>query len=226
VKLLKIYGNNMQITNVDPLVVLLAGIVSVFSPCTLPLLPAILAFSSTEERYKPFSVILGLIISFTLMGTVTSAFGALVTGYIPYVHLIASFIIVLFGMVMFFDLQMFNFFYRFTRKIHTENQGIFGGLLLGLCLGIVWIPCVGPILGSVLVLVALEGNLIRGTLLLFIYSLGFAIPMLIIAYSANVSSMRLSIIARYNSIVKKLAGILLISMGMWMAYTSQIKLLF
>ncbi len=217
----------MMTTDISPLAILLAGIISVLSPCTLPLLPAILAFSTKEGKYGPLAVIAGLVIAFTSMGVVTSAFGALLISYIPYLHLIASITIVLFGIVMLFDLQVFNWLFIFTSKVHnSKKQGILGGVLLGLSLGIVWIPCVGPLLGSVLVLVAVHGNLAYGASLLFIYSIGFALPMLIIAYSANVSAMRLRNIARYDFFVKKIAGILLVVAGLWMAYTSQMILLF
>lgn len=219
-------SKNMVTTDISPLAVLIAGIISVLSPCTLPLLPAILAFSTKEGKYGPLAVIAGLVISFTSMGAITSAFGALLIRYIPYLHLIASVIIVLFGIIMLFDLQVFNWLSFLTSKVHNSNkQGLLGGVLLGLSLGIIWIPCVGPLLGSVLVLVAMQGNLAYGASLLFMYSIGFALPMLIIAYSANVSAMRLRNIARYDFIVKKIAGVLLILAGLWMAYTSQITLL-
>ena len=216
----------MVFTDIDPLAVLLAGIVSVLSPCTLPLLPAILAFSTKEGKYRPFAVVIGLALSFTAMGVITSAFGALLIGYIPYLHLAASITIVLFGIVMLFELQFLNRILSFTGKVHVEKQGFLGGIFLGLSLGIIWIPCVGPLLGSVLVLVAVQGNLVYGASLLFIYSIGFAVPMLIIAYSANVSSTRLRSIALYDRIVKKIAGFLLVVAGSWMAYTSQIATLF
>ncbi len=216
----------MVFTDVDPLAVLLAGIVSVLSPCTLPLLPAILAFSTKEGKYRPVAVVVGLALSFTAMGVITSAFGALLLGYMPYLHLAASITIILFGIVMLFDLQFLNRILSFTGKVHVEKQGFLGGILLGLSLGIIWIPCVGPLLGSVLVMVAVQGNLVYGASLLFIYSIGFAVPMLIIAYSANVSSTRLRSIAFYDRIIKKIAGFLLVVAGLWMAYTSQIVTLF
>lgn len=220
-------SKNMITTDISPLAVLLAGMVSILSPCTLPLLPAILAYSTKEGKYGPLAVIAGLVISFTAMGVITSALGALLIHYIPYLHLIASITIFLFGIVMLFDLQVFNRLYFFTSKVHnSKKQGPLGGVLLGLSLGIIWIPCVGPLLGSVLVLVAMQGNLAYGASLLLIYSIGFALPMLIIAYSANVSSMRLRVIARYDFFVKKIAGVLLIVAGFWMAYTSQLSLLF
>lgn len=220
-------SKNMVTTDISPLAVLLAGIVSVLSPCTLPLLPAILAFSTKEGKQSPLAVIAGLVISFTAMGVITSAFGALLIRYVPYLHLIASVTIVVFGIVMLFDLQVFNRLSTVTSKVHnSKKHGLMGGILLGLSLGIIWIPCVGPLLGTVLVLVAMQGSLAYGATLLFIYSIGFAVPMLIIAYSANVSSMRLRTIARYDFIVKKIAGILLILTGLWMANTSQITTLF
>jgi cytochrome c biogenesis protein CcdA len=91
-----------------------------------------------------------------------------------------------------------------------------------MALGIVWIPCVGPILASILTIVALKSDIYYGSGLLFIYSIGFAIPMLIIAYSAKISGDRLSRLSGFDVKLKKVAGAILVIAGLWMIYSSHL----
>lgn len=201
----------------------LAGIVSVLSPCVLPLLPVILAYSvGNIGKLRPFFIVLGLSLSFTLMGILTSAFGSMFYPYIDTLRILAGLLVVIFGVSMIVGKNIFDILARYTQNIHVQNSGVFGGLLLGISLGVIWIPCVGPILGTILTAVALEGKVAYGALMLFIYSMGFAVPMLIIAYSANVYSARLSSIAKYNASLKKIAGGILIITGSWMAYNQSV----
>ena len=95
--------------------------------------------------------------------------------------------------------------------------------MLGFSLGVLWIPCVGPFLASILTMVALEGNLANGAFTLSIYSLGFAMPMLLLAYSAHFSSSRIRLISRWDAILKKGAGIVLILVGLWMIRQNHIQ---
>ena len=206
----------------DPLASFLAGVISILSPCVLPLLPVILAYSAGQSRLRPFAIVLGLSFSFTLMGITASAFGAVFQAYIEGFRILAELLIIALGLSMLVDYELFSAFTGYIGNLHVEKKGIFGGLLVGASLGIVWIPCVGPILGSILTYVALEGNISYGATHLLIYSIGFAVPMLLIAYFANLSSARLGEISRYDLKLKKLAGLVLVLAGLWMVYSNHI----
>ncbi|WP_406660048.1 cytochrome c biogenesis CcdA family protein [Methanolobus sp. ZRKC3] len=208
---------------IGPLAAFLAGIISVLSPCVLPLLPVIFAYSTTEGKFRPLAIVLGLILTFTLMGIAVSSLGAAIQPFIDDLRIVAELLIIVFGIAMLTDIEMFSIVNKYTGNIHVEKKGIFGGLLLGSALGIVWIPCVGPILGAILTIVALEASIVYGATLLFIYSLGFAAPMLIIAYSTKFSSEKLRTISRYDIDLKKIAGIVLIITGLWMIYSNHIS---
>jgi cytochrome c-type biogenesis protein len=207
---------------IGPIASFIAGVLSVLSPCVLPLLPVILAYSAGKGKLRPFAIVLGLSLSFTLMGIMASAFGSVLYLHIEKLRILAGLLIVIFGISMLFGTDIFGIVANYTGKIHVRKSSPFGGLLLGASLGVIWIPCVGPILGSILTAVALEGNMTYGASMLFIYSMGFAVPMLIIAYSANISSARLSRIAKYDAGIKKVAGALLIIAGSWMVYTNTV----
>ncbi|TQD26653.1 cytochrome c biogenesis CcdA family protein [Methanolobus vulcani] len=210
-------------STLTPLASFLAGIVSVLSPCVLPLLPIVLAYSTGNSKLRPLSIIVGLTFSFTVMGIAASAFGEYILPYLNELKIIAELIIIFMGISMLMQKDVFASLSQYTGKIHAEGKGLIGGLVIGASLGIIWIPCVGPILASILTLVALEGNVLYGAGLLFIYAMGFAIPMLIIAYSAKLSGDRLGKIAEYDIELKKGAGIVLIIAGLWMVYTNHLR---
>jgi cytochrome c-type biogenesis protein len=210
-------------STLSPVASFFAGIVSVFSPCVLPLLPIVLAYSTGNSRLRPLAIIAGLTFSFTVMGIAASAFGEYFLPYIGELRIVADLIIIFMGISMLMEKNLFTSLSQYTGKLHTEGKGLIGGLIIGATLGIVWIPCVGPILASILTLVALEGDVFYGAGLLFIYAMGFAIPMLIIAYSAKLSGDRLGKIAEYDIELKKGAGVVLIIVGLWMVYTNHLR---
>jgi len=104
----------------------------------------------------------------------------------------------------------------------APGEGLFGGLFLGMSLGILWIPCVGPILGAVFAYVAESsasaGNLLHGAFLLIVYSLGVSIPMLTIAYSGKSISGRVSWFVKRGHFFKRLSGMVLILVGLMMLF--------
>ncbi|AEH60064.1 cytochrome c biogenesis protein transmembrane region [Methanosalsum zhilinae DSM 4017] len=199
-----------------PFAVFLAGILSVISPCILPLIPPILAYSADSGKYRPVAIVIGLSISFIAMGILSSAFGSLLAGYIDYLRIAASLIILVLGISLLVEnFHLFNIFSRLPFQV-TGKGGVSGALILGISLGILWIPCTGPILGAILTMVAVEGNIFNGIAILSIYSLGFSIPVLVIAYSANITSAKLGKITHLTRHLKMAAGIVLIAVGLWM----------
>lgn len=208
---------------VNPLIALGAGLVSIFSPCVLPLLPAIVASSTERGRLRPLAIVLGLTISFTSMGIAAGAFGAVFTGYSNYILMAAIAIIIAMGFWMLLDLHLpytmprLGLIDNISKKTYSiPTEGIASGLLLGLALGIVWLPCTGPVLGTILTWVAVQGDILTGAAYLLIYSFGFAIPILAIAYSARLSS---SLAGKSSKTIwiKRAAGLVLIGVGVYLA---------
>jgi cytochrome c biogenesis protein CcdA len=211
---------------ISPVVAFGAGILSVLSPCILPLLPAVLASSTGKGRLRPLAIVFGVSISFTLMGIVTSAFGAVFQAYTDYLKIVAEILIIVMGLAMLFEISLFNSFSRFPMLAGMNDKGPISGLLLGLSLGVLWIPCVGSVLASILTMVALEGSVSKGALTLLIYSAGFAVPMLLLAYSAHLSTSKIKLISKYDATLKKGAGIVLLLVGLWMVYQNHFWWLF
>jgi len=201
-----------------PIAAFFAGIVSVLSPCILPVIPAVFAYSTGRGKFRPLAIISGLSLSFTCMGIITSIFGATLTAYLGYLNIFAEFLLITMGISLLFDLNTFNIFGNFSSLANSKREGLLGGFLLGISLGIVWLPCVGPVLGSILTMVAVSGEVVYGALMLFIYSLGFSVPMLLVAYSASFSSIRLQKVSKYGFPLKKVAGFVVLGVGLYMVY--------
>ncbi|MGB9929687.1 MAG: cytochrome c biogenesis CcdA family protein [Methanosarcina sp.] len=206
-----------------PLVAFGAGVVSVLSPCILPLLPAVLATSAGKSKFRPLAIVLGVSISFTIMGIIMSAFGSVFQNYIGQLKIIAEILFLVLGLSLLFEISLFNSFSKFPLLGGMHGEGAVSGFLLGLSLGVLWIPCVGPTLATILTMVAVEGNIGTGAFTLSIYSLGFAVPMLFLAYSAHYSSSRLRDISKYDVVLKKGAGLVLVIFGFWMIYQNHLK---
>lgn len=189
-----------------------AGLASVASPCVLPVLPIIVTGTAEEHRSRPALVVLGIAVSFVVMGVLTSLFGAAVGPAIPALEKVVGVLVIVFGVLMLADVNLFKRLSWFQR-IQVQGGGRWSGLLLGLSLGLVWIPCVGPMLSSVLAMVAAQGTLLAGVSLLLVYSLGFAVPMLAVGYGSQSLRQRVRLVAAHPAVVRWVSGGLLVAFG-------------
>ncbi|MBI5398776.1 cytochrome c biogenesis protein CcdA [Candidatus Woesearchaeota archaeon] len=163
------------------LVAFLGGVLSVISPCVLPVLPAFFAVSFKEREEITKKTILfffGMASVFVLLGVLSAITGALVfTAYRKQATLFVGIVLLLFGLLMILG-GGFRFF-SFSPKPSRTNFGIFG---FGALFAVGFTPCIGAILTSILFIAGGSGNLVYGGLLLFAYALGFAIPLFLLAF--------------------------------------------
>lgn len=212
------------------ILVFAAGLVTIFKPCCLPLVPAVMSGSS-GGRLRPFAVVSGMTLSFTLMGTLVSGFGAAFGGFADTLRSLSILFIMGMGVVLFdedINMEFIKISSSLTQGIRSRTgflnssgmpeHGLFGGFFLGMSLGIVWIPCVGPILGAVLAYVASVGNITYGAWMLFVYSVGMSLPMLSIAYYGKKVTNRYKWFMRNGEVLKKLAGLVLIIVGVMLLF--------
>jgi len=197
----------------------LAGIVTVLSPCVLPVLPAILSASVTKERYRPLGIVIGLILSFSFFTLSLSYLVQLFGISANILRYIAIVVIALFGLVMLFP-RLGNWFSQTTASVgelgssiqsHTpQRSGFIGGLFLGAALGLVWTPCAGPILTVVITLVATQEVTFQIILLTLLYSIGAGIPLFLIAYGGHRVLSAVPFLSRHAIGIKKCFGFLMI----------------
>lgn len=191
-----------------------AGLASVLSPCVLPVVPVIVAGAERKDGLRPLLVVLGLSITFMAMGAASSLFGALLVGRTRYFELAGAIIIVIIGIMVLFDLNVFKRLYRLS-NIRVNGEGRLGGLVLGMALGVVWVPCIGPLLSTILTMVGTSGQLAKGVMLLAFYSLGLAIPMLAVVYSSHFLQRKIRAIARHETALRYMNGSILLAFGLY-----------
>jgi len=222
----------MEPSNISIILVFIAGVVTIMKPCCLPLVPIIFS-GSGGHKFRPLAIVSGLTVSFTTMGVLVSAFGATFGAYTDYLRNIAILFIITMGLVLFDeDVNMefmklsgsitqglrknFGFLNKFSSKM--PEGSLTGGFFLGMSLGVLWIPCVGPVLGAVLALVASVGNTTYGAWMLFVYSIGMSLPMLAIAYYGKKFTNRYTWFSRNGELLKKLSGLVLIVAGILLLF--------
>lgn len=191
-----------------------AGLASVLSPCILPVIPIVVAGADRKDRLRPLVLVSGLAISFMTMGAVSSLFGAMLVGRTRYIELAGAIIITLLGVMVICNASIFKKMHRLA-NIQVGGAGRFGALVLGMSLGLVWVPCIGPFLSSILTMVGTSGQLATGIILLGFYSLGLAIPMLIIAYSSHLMQSRIRALAMHEGAVRYVSGGVLVAFGLY-----------
>lgn len=167
----------------------LAGVVTVFSPCVLPVLPALLGAGFIEGRQRAYGVIVGFVASFTaatlLLSQALQTAG--IAGSWPLALAVA--LLALFGLGMLFP-RVGDFLTRWMHPFAALGQQLasqapphgdfWGGLLLGMALGLIWTPCAGPILATIIILAALQAVTFKTVAMTLAYAVGTALPMLLI----------------------------------------------
>src|SRR5579859_4390359 len=174
---------------------ILAGIVTVLSPCILPVLPLLLSAGIGQGRFRPIGVVVGLVISFSFFTLMLTAL-VHATGISPdALRYISIGLIIVFGLTLVFP-ALGQRFELMTSKVAglgnvvQEHSGVVGtgfwsGLVLGIALGLIWTPCAGPILATITTLVATRAVTWSAIVITFAYSLGTALPMFLIIYGGS-----------------------------------------
>src|SRR3989344_5527776 len=170
---------------------LFGGIVTILSPCILSILPIVLSGSVTGGKQRPWGVIAGFIASFTFFTLFLSAIVKATNISADALRALSVIIIAGFGvslLVPVFQALMEQLFSRLTRlmpQTGTTRSDFFGGVLIGASLGLLWTPCVGPILASIITLAAASKVTADTILITLAYTTGTAIPLLAITYGGR-----------------------------------------
>ncbi len=164
----------------------IAGVVTILSPCILPILPIVLSGSLGEGKKKPLGIITGFILSFTFFTLFLSAIVSVTNLSADDLRNVAVVIILFFGISLLvpkFQVLLEQLFSKLSRFApQKQRSGFFGGLLIGFSLGLIWTPCVGPILASVITLAATNTVNTTAAFITLSYAMGTALPMLAIMY--------------------------------------------
>ena len=205
-----------------------AGVLSFLSPCVLPLVPSYVTFitgmtvdeaSSTRRIAVVHALLftLGFTLIFLALGASASALGRVLLVGRGWIARVGGVVIILFGLYMLGLLRIPGL--GAERRIHfaTKPVGYLGSLLVGVAFGAGWTPCIGPILGSILIYTSATASLPRGLLLLSAYSLGLAVPFLLAALALD---RFLAAYARARGVVvwaNRIGGVVLVVVGLLLA---------
>lgn len=177
---------------------LFAGSLTTLSPCVFPLLPLVLGGALQGNRLAPVAMGVGMTTSFAVMGMALGSLGSSVGIDGDTVRTVGATTLIAFALVMLVPALG----ERFTQWMlpiassanaasrRLDGGSLLGALMLGAVLGLVWSPCSGPLLGSALTLVASEGGVARGGIVLGVFGLGAAIPLVAVAYASRSGFMR------------------------------------
>lgn len=219
----------------------LAGLLSFFSPCVLPLTPIYVAqlvgpsvWWNERADFKSFGLrratllhaaafVGGFSLVFIALGATASALGAFLAGHAEFLRQIAGVVLIIFGLYVAGVLRIpalgreRRFSLRFGQASYPASFAV------GMAFGLGWTPCVGPILAGILLIAAQAATLQYGVLLLAVYSLGLGIPFLALGIGFETIAPRLKRLSPYLPLIERGTGVLLILMGVviffnWLLY--------
>jgi cytochrome c-type biogenesis protein len=208
----------------------LAGVLSFLSPCVLPLVPSYISFitgMSFEEMTEAadtrrvrlltitnsLAFVLGFSVVFIALGASTSYVGQLFRQYQDEIRIAGGVLVIIFGL---FIAGLFKpGFMMKEKKFHLTGRpsGYMGAFVVGLVFAAGWTPCIGPILGGILLYATSQGSMALGFKLLSVYSLGLALPFLLSALAINTFLSYTKVLNRYMKPIMLLSGLVLIAFG-------------
>lgn len=210
----------------------IAGILTFLAPCTLPLVPGYLGFISgvsasdlqdpTKEKIARRKIflngvlyVIGFSLVFIILGSLFGLGGATLVKYRIWLSRIGGIFVIFFGLFMMGILKLpFLNVEKHVGSVKALKPGNpISSLIFGATFAFGWTPCVGPILGSILTLAASLATIGQGAFLLAIFSLGLAVPFLIIAASISSASVYLAKVSKYLNAISFVGGIFLVFLG-------------
>ena len=215
----------METTSVGLLIAFTAGGLSFLSPCVLPLIPSYMSFITGmsldemgEHRGAAFTHALLFVSGFTLiflmLGATASSVGRLLQFHQVWLERFGGVLIIFFGLYL---LGVFRLgALAQERRVHIQNKplGYAGSVLVGVAFGAGWTPCIGPILGAILMYAGTQGSLAQGVVLLLFYSLGLAVPFLVAALAVERFIKWFQRYRQYMPLVTKASGGILLFLGL------------
>ena len=209
-----------------------AGLLSFLSPCVLPLIPGYISYVSgkslnellEEKKVNIIPIVLftvGFSLIFIAFGATSSLIGKILLNNSIELRILSGLVIIFFSLqiIGIINLNFLNFEKRFETQ---KSANIFSSVLVGMAFGFGWTPCIGPILGSILALAAVEQTLLKAVMLLLFYSLGLAIPFILSGFLIQKFMLVSKNLKRNINIISKTGGFILLVTGI-LILTNQLQ---
>lgn len=201
------------------LVIFIEGLASFLSPCVLPMLPMYVSYFAGQDKdlkktiLNSLGFVLGFTIVFVLLGIFASTLGKLITANSRYINIVFGMIIILFGMNYMGILNIKILNQSKGIKKNTDKLSFFSAILFGMIFSVCWTPCVGVFLSSALMMSATSQNILKGGVMLLLYSIGLGIPFILTSIFLEKLKSTFNHIKKHYNIINKIAGIILICSG-------------
>lgn len=206
----------------DYIFTFLEGIASFISPCLLPMLPIYISYFIGEDDKKTAKAVvnsIGFVLGFTIVFLILSIFasqlGRFVSRYINYIKIVFGIIIILLGLnyMEIFKIKILN--KSKGIKANTKDLNFIKAIIFGIIFSISWTPCIGTFLSSALLLIAKQQDILKGILLMIVYSIGLGIPFILSVVLIEKLKEMFNFIKNNYGIIKKISGTVLIIMGIY-----------
>ena len=186
----------------------LAGMLTVLSPCVLPILPILVGRSLQSHRYGAVALVMGLVGGFAVAGSLLAFTSQWVVGFASGLRTGAIALLLLMGLLALSPTVSYRLFQklRLTGLKEPERKGLWGEFWLGTQLWLLWTPCAGPVLGSIVVLAAVQQQVSQVFGLLLAYGLGASLPLLAIAYSGRYVGRSILKLRPYSAALQRIGG--------------------
>jgi cytochrome c-type biogenesis protein len=208
----------------------LAGLLSFLSPCVFPLVPSYVSYiagvsfeelTSSKDRKRVHFLTLTNSLAFTggfsavfiSLGASSSLIGQFLFQYREWIRIGGGILVILFGLFISGIIKFKPFLRERRFHLHGRPTGYLGSFIIGMTFAAAWSPCIGPILGTILLYAASEGSTSYGIKLLSVYSLGLALPFLISSLAINTFLSSSKTLSKFMPIIMFLSGLLLIIFG-------------
>ena len=212
------------------LVTFLEGLISFISPCMLPMIPIYITYFTGDVNKKNNTIInsiafvIGFTVVFCILGIFAGTIGGLLKNYQNIVNIICGIIVIIFGLnyLEFINIRIFKGKGKNNKKI----TGVFSAFIFGVIFSMNLTPCVGAFLGSAIMMASVSGTVLKGISLLFVYSLGLGIPIIVSALFIKKLNSVFNFIKKHYKIINNICGIFLIIIGIAMAFGIMNNLLY
>ena len=209
----------------DYILTFLEGRASFISPCLLPMVPIYISYfigqddnNSKKAILNSIGFVLGFTTIFLLFSIFASQLGVILSNNIRYIKIFFGIIIILFGL-NYMGILKIKFLNKTNMKnMNAKNFNFFKAMLFGVLFSVSWTPCIGTFLTSALLLISKEQDILKGIIMMLLYSIGLGIPFIVSAILIEKLKNVFDFIKKHYDVIKRISGVILIGAGIYMIF--------